>query len=265
MKKYFVIGNPIDHSLSPKLHNYWLKENKIDGIYEKIKLEAHEIKSFIQDIKQQKIIGCNVTVPFKKAVIPFLDKLSSEAEQTQSVNTIIFDSGNLVGHNTDITGFEKAIKSLNFVVKGKKIFILGAGGVVPSIIFSLNKMGVSEITVSNRTVQKAENLKNQFNNLNILNWGEIPDFDVVINATSLGLKKEEDINIDFSDIGKNKLFYDVIYNPSETSFLKEGKKLGNRSENGKLMFIYQAHEAFKIWHGIEPNVDNKTIKLIEND
>ena len=124
MKKYFVIGNPIDHSLSPKLHNYWLKENKIDGIYEKIKLEAHDIKSFIQDIKQQKIIGCNVTVPFKKAVIPFLDKLSSEAEQTQSVNTIIFDSGNLVGHNTDITGFEKAIKSLNFVVKGKKIFIL---------------------------------------------------------------------------------------------------------------------------------------------
>ena len=206
-----------------------------------------------------------MTVPFKKAVIPFLDKLSSEAEQTQSVNTIIFDSGNLVGHNTDITGFQKAIKSLNFVVKGKKIFILGAGGVVPSIIFSLNKMGVSEITVSNRTLQKAENLKNQFNNLNILNWGEIPDFDVVINATSLGLKKEEDISIDFSNIGKNKLFYDVIYNPSETSFLKEGKKLGNRSENGKLMFIYQAHEAFKIWHGIEPNVDSKTIKLIEND
>ena len=265
MKKYFVIGNPIDHSLSPKLHNHWLKENKIDGIYEKIKLEVNEIKNFIQDIKQKKIMGCNVTVPFKKAVIPFLDKLSSEAEQTQSVNTIIFDNGNLVGHNTDITGFEKAIKSLNFVVKGKKIFILGAGGVVPSIIFSLNKMEVSEITVSNRTLQKAENLKNQFNNLSILNWGEVPDFDVIINATSLGLKKEEDINIDFSNIGKNKLFYDVIYNPSETSFLKEGKKLGNRSENGKLMFIYQAHEAFKIWHGIEPNVDSKTIKLIEND
>ena len=265
MKKYFVIGNPIDHSLSPKLHNHWLKENNIDGIYEKIKLEVDEIKSFIQDIKQQKIIGCNVTVPFKKKVIPFLDKLSSEAEQTRSVNTVIFDNGNLVGHNTDIAGFEKAIKSLNFVLKDKKIFILGAGGVVPSIIFSLNRMDVSFITVSNRTLEKAENLKNQFNNLNILNWGEIPDFDVVINATSLGLKKKEDLNIDFSNVGDNKLFYDVIYNPSETSFLKEGKKLGNRSENGKLMFIYQAQEAFKIWHGIEPDVDSKTIKLIEND
>ena len=265
MKKYFVIGNPIDHSLSPKLHNHWLKENKIDAVYDKKKIDENDLENIITKLKKKQINGINVTVPFKKIVIPYLDKLSLEAEQTQSVNTIIFSNDKLIGHNTDILGFEKAIKNLNFVVKGKKIFILGAGGVVPSIIFSLNKMEVSEITISNRTLQKAENLKNQFNNLNILNWGEIPDFDVVINATSLGLKKEEDISIDFSNIGKNKLFYDVIYNPSETSFLKEGKKLGNRSENGKLMFIYQAHEAFKIWHGIEPNVDSKTIKLIEND
>ena len=135
MKKYLVIGNPIDHSLSPKLQNRWLKENNIDATYDKIKLEVHEIKKFIQEIKEQKVAGCNVAVPFKKTVIPFLDKLSPEAEQTQSVNTITYDSGNLVGHNTDKTGFEKAIKSLNFAVKGKNIFILGAGGVVPSIIF----------------------------------------------------------------------------------------------------------------------------------
>ena len=134
-----------------------------------------------------------------------------------------------------------------------------------SIIFSLNKMGVSEITVSNRTLQKAENLKTEFNNLNILNWGEIPDFDVVINATSLGLKKEEDINIDFSNIGKNKLFYDVIYNPTETNFLKKGKQLGNIIENGEKMFIYQASEAFKLWHGIEPKVNAEIFKLLKND
>ena len=109
----------------------------------KLKLEENEIKNFIQDIKEQKIAGCNVTVPFKKAVIPYLDKLSPEAEQTQSVNTITFDNGNLVGHNTDIVGFDKAIKNLNFNMKGKKILILGAGGVVPSIIFALKKMNVS--------------------------------------------------------------------------------------------------------------------------
>ena len=94
MKKYLVIGNPIDHSLSPKLQNWWLKENNIDATYGKIKLENHEIKKFIQEIKEQKIAGCNVTVPFKKKVIPFLDKLSPEAEKTQSVNTIVFENNN---------------------------------------------------------------------------------------------------------------------------------------------------------------------------
>ena len=159
MKKFFVIGNPIDHSLSPKLQNHWLKENDIDATYDKIKLENSQIKDFIQDIKNQKVAGCNVTVPFKKTVIPFLDKLSLEAEQTQSVNTITFDNGDLVGHNTDIAGFSTAIKNLNFNIKGKKILILGAGGVVPSIIFALKNMYVQEIIISNRTKEKAENLR----------------------------------------------------------------------------------------------------------
>ena len=259
MKKYFVIGNPISHSLSPKLHNFWLKQKNINAIYEKIKLEENEIENFIFKIKNQEINGCNVTVPFKKTVIPFLDKLSSDAEQTQSVNTISFHNGNLIGHNTDIIGFRKAINNLNYNVKNKKIFILGAGGVVPSIIFALNKMEAFKITVSNRTKQKAENLKFQFNEINIVNWGEVPDFDMIINATSLGLKNET-VNLNTSNIGDDKLFYDVIYNPSETNFLKEGKKSGSQIENGKLMFVYQAFEAFKLWHKIEPSVDNKTFR-----
>ena len=264
MKKYLVIGNPIGHSLSPKLQNYWLKQNNIKAVYDKIKLEEKEIEGIIQDIKKQKIAGCNVTVPFKKKVIPFLDKLSIQAEQTQSVNTIIFENGNLIGHNTDTFGFDKAIKSLNFNMKGKKVLILGAGGVVPSIVFANKKMGVSEISISNRTKQKAENLKILFKELNILEWGNIINFDVVINATSLGLNNEK-INLDFSKVGKNKLFYDVIYNPAETNFLKEGKKLGNITENGATMFIYQASEAFKLWHGIEPEVNFETLKLLKND
>ena len=264
MKKYLVIGNPIDHSLSPKLQNYWLKQNNIDAVYDKTKLEENKIEEIIEDIKKQKIIGCNVTVPFKKKVIPFLDKLSIQAEQTQSVNTIIFEKGNLIGHNTDIVGFDKAIKSLDFNMKGKKVLILGAGGVVPSIIFAIKEMGVSEIIISNRTKQKAESLKILFKNLNILEWGNLTDFDVVINATSLGLNNEK-INLDFSKVGKNKLFYDVIYNPAETNFLKEGKKLGNIAENGGKMFIYQALEAFKLWHGIEPEVNYEIFKLLKND
>ena len=264
MKNFLVIGNPINHSLSPILHNTWLKANNINAFYDKQKLEENEIKNFIQKIKQKKIAGANVTVPFKKKVIPFLDKLSFEAEKTQSVNTIVFENNNLVGHNTDVIGFTRAINDLNFNTKGSKIFILGAGGVVPSIIFALNKMEVSQITISNRTKEKAENLKIQFNNLKIVDWGTLQDFDMIINATSLGLNKEE-ISLDFTSIGNGKLFYDVIYNPSETNFLKEGRKLGNKVENGKLMFLYQAFEAFKLWHGIEPQINENTMKLLQND
>ena len=264
MKKYFVIGNPINHSLSPKLHNHWLKENKIDAVYEKIKIDENDLKNVIAKCKEKKINGINVTVPFKKKVIPYLDELSVEAEQTQSVNTIVFKEGGLIGHNTDIVGFEKGIKALNFNMKDKKILILGAGGVVPSLVFALKKMNVSEISISNRTKQRAENLKNLFKNLKILEWGNMSDFDVVINATSLGLNNEK-INLNFSKAGKNKLFYDVIYNPTETNFLKEGKELGNKTENGSKMFIYQASEAFKLWHGIEPKVNFETLKLLKND
>ena len=264
MEKYFVIGKPINHSLSPKLHNYWLKENNIDAIYDKKKIDEKDLQNIILEVKEKKIKGINVTVPFKKAVIPYLDKLSPEAEQTQSVNTIILTKDTLVGYNTDIPGFTKAIKDLNFNIEGKKIFILGAGGVVPSIIFALNKMNVSEIIISNRTRQKADDLKSQFTSINVINWGNIPKFDMIINATSLGLNNEP-INLNFSDVGDNKLFYDVIYNPSETNFLKEGKRLGNRSENGKLMFVYQAFEAFKLWHGVEPEINKDVIKLLDND
>ena len=264
MKKYFVIGNPIKHSLSPKLHNYWLVQNKIHAVYEKIKLEENEIEKFILKIKNQEINGCNVTIPFKQKVIPFLDKLSSEAKYTQSVNTICFENGELIGHNTDISGFQKAINNLNYKVKDKKIFILGAGGVVPSIIYALNKMEAYKITVSNRTYKKAEKLKSQFNQINTVEWGEVPDFDMIINATSLGLNNEN-IDLNFPNQEKTKLFYDVIYNPNETKFLTEAKKLGHKIENGKLMFIYQALEAFKLWHKIEPNINIEILKLLEND
>ena len=147
MKKYLVIGNPIDHSLSPKLHNYWIKNNNINAIYEKKKLDGNEIKNLILEIKKKKLDGINVTVPFKKTVIPYVDRLSLEAERTQSVNTIYLDKDKVVGHNTDVSGFELGIKNSKFEVKGKKILILGAGGVVSSIIFALNKMKASEITI----------------------------------------------------------------------------------------------------------------------
>ena len=263
MKKYLVIGNPIKHSLSPELHNHWIKQNNINAIYEKEKLNNDELENLILDIKKEKIHGVNITTPFKNAVITHLDELSDEAKKTQSVNTIFLKNKKVVGHNTDIEGFIMAIKKINFNFDNKKIFILGAGGVVPSIIYASMKMGSSEIIISNRTKNKAKKLKNIFENIKIVNWGDMPNFDVVINATSIGLNKNDKINLDFSKIGKNKLFYDVIYNPNPTEFLQTAKKLGNKYENGKLMFIYQAFLAFKLWHSVEPLISNETIKLLD--
>ena len=128
MKKYLVVGNPIEHSLSPQLHNYWIKSNNIDAIYDKKKLEENDLKNLVFNVKEKKIHGINVTVPFKKAIIPYLDKLTIESENTQSVNTIYLDNNNVIGHNTDIDGFELSIKKLRFNLLNKKVFILGAGG-----------------------------------------------------------------------------------------------------------------------------------------
>ena len=263
MKKFLVIGNPIEHSLSPRLHNYWIKNNGIDAIYEKTKLDENELENIVLQIKQKKIYGANITVPFKKAIISFLDELTTEADSTQSVNTLFLKDNKVIGHNTDIIGFETSIKKSKFNILNKEVLILGAGGVVPSIIFALNKMKVSKITISNRTREKAENLKKLFKNIKIIDWGEVPNSDMIINATSIGLKKEDHIILDFSLTSKNSLFYDVIYNPKETNFLKTGKKMGNMTLNGKLMFIYQALSAFNVWHGIEPNVNEDVIKLLD--
>ena len=263
MKKFLVIGNPIDHSLSPKLHNYWIKKNNIEAIYEKQKLEESDLENLISQVREKKICGINVTVPFKKTIIPFLNELTPEAEQTHSVNTIYFKNNNVIGHNTDIGGFEMSIYKSNINLTNKKILILGAGGVVSSIIYALKKMNVSEITLSNRTREKAENLKSIFNNLNIIKWGEVSNFDMIINATSLGLNKNDEINLNYSSIHKNKLFYDVIYNPKETEFLRTGKNLGNITINGKLMFVYQAFLAFKIWHKLKPDINEEVLKLLD--
>jgi len=263
MKKYLVIGNPIEHSLSPLLHNYWIKKKNLQAEYEKQKINNSQLKDLIDKIKRKEINGINVTVPFKKDIIPFLEKLSPEAESTQSVNTIYLDNNIVVGHNTDIRGFELAIKDTKYDVKGKNVFILGAGGVVPSIIYALNNMKAFSITITNRTQSKAENLKNLFKNLKIISWGKLPDFDMIINATSIGLNNKDQINLDFSVLNKNKFFFDVIYNPKETNFLNTAKSLGNDTENGKKMFIYQAAEAFKIWHGIQPDINQEVDELLD--
>jgi len=262
MKKFCVIGNPIAHSQSPKLHNFWFKKNNIEAIYEKKLLEEKDIPKLIDSIRKSEINGVNITVPFKNLVIPFLDSLSSEAKKTNSVNTICIEDGKIIGHNTDIVGFELALRYINYDVKGKKALIIGAGGVSPSIILALKNMGCENIYLTNRTFEKAEKIKETFNDIIIQKWGDIPEFDIIINATSVGLNKEK-FDLEFNKFGNNRFFYDVIYNPNETSFLKEAKLSGNKTENGKMMFIYQAHQSFALWNRVLPKIDEETIEILK--
>jgi shikimate dehydrogenase len=272
MKKYLVIGNPIDHSLSPKLHNYWFKENNIEAVYEKKQVEESDIEGIISEMRNGKLDGINVTVPFKKSVIPFLDNLDDLAKKTQSVNTIYKDKSKIIGTNTDILGFELSLLQIKYEVKGKKILILGAGGVTSSIILALEQMKASTIMLSNRTKEKAENLKKIFPKLELIKWGDVKNFDIIINATSLGLKGSDKISINYDQIKSRKLFFDVIYNPRKTNFLLEAEKRGHQIENGKMMFVYQAQEAFRrwtvapdVWAGLVPAINKKVFQLLEND
>ena len=263
MKKYLVIGNPIEHSLSPLIHNFWIKKNNINASYDKKLVKQSEIQKLILDLREEKIHGLNITVPFKKTIIQFVDILSDEAKESQSVNTVYKYKDKIIGENTDIEGFKIGLETTNHIIKNKKALILGAGGVVPSIIIALKKLKISKIYLSNRTELKAQEIKKLFSDIEVLDWGKIIDFDIIINATSIGLKEEDEINIDYKNISKNKIFYDVVYNPQETSFLRKAKRFGAEIENGKMMFIYQAQKAFFIWHKILPRVDSETINLLD--
>ena len=273
MKKYLVIGNPIGHSLSPLLHNYWMKKYCLsDSIYEKRKIEEKDLKNIVKEIREDKITGVNVTVPFKKLIIPFLDKLDFTAKKTESVNTLFKVKNKVVGYNTDREGFALTMRELfpapddktPAVAQRKNIFILGAGGVTSSIIDALQHEK-AKIFLSNRTKKKAEELKKKYREVEVLDWGKRPTIcDIVINTTSIGLTKDEKINIDFSDCSgdKHKLFYDLIYNPKETNFLKEARLRGNNTMNGQRMFLNQAKYAFNLWTNITPEIDDEVIKLL---
>ena len=262
MKKYFVIGNPISHSLSPKLHNFWFRKHNLNAKYEKLLSEKDNLNKIVQKVKTGEISGLNVTVPYKQLIIPYLEKLSPEAQNTQSVNTVYLENNKLVGHNTDIAGFELAIRHIKFDVSNKNVLILGAGGVVPSVISALKNLNTKNIFLMNRTKEKAQKIKEKLEYIEVVDWGDIRDFDMIINATSLGLNKEDDLGLNFESIKKKILFYDLIYNPEETKFLKSARQMMHIVENGKMMFIYQAHQSFTLWHKVMPNIDKETITIV---
>ena len=274
MKKllFGIIGNPISHSLSPILHNYWFKKYKINAEYKLFKTEDNEIKKVIDRVKKKDIAGLNVTLPFKKSVIPFLTKIINDANETHSVNTIFLDKeDNLIGENTDVFGFQAGyLQTLsNQDKKNKKALIIGAGGVAPSIILALVKSKIDNISLVNRTYEKSLFLKRKFNMINIVEWNnfynKINDFDIVINATSLGLLGGEEFKFELPKISKKLIYIDTIYNPPQTKMISNFKSQKIKTFNGLNMFIYQGQKSFYFWNKINPEVDETLIKLLETN
>ena len=277
MKKYIVIGNPIEHSLSPSIHNYWMKKySLLDSIYEKKKVEKKDLDNIVNQVRNNEIKGVNVTVPFKKEIIPLLDDLKGDAQLTQSVNTLFKVNNKVCGYNTDTGGFKKSLQD-NFIdYENKNIFILGAGGVTPSVVEAFVETA-NKIYITSRTKEKAKELKKLGNistallgrkkeTIEAIDWGDKPPIcDIVINTTSVGLTKDENLNLNFENYKNNKniLFYDLIYNPKETNFLKDAKLRNNKTMNGKKMFLGQAQIAFKIWTNICPEIDDEVIRLLD--
>ena len=268
MKKNFgIIGNPIKHSLSPLLHNYWFKKYNIDATYSIIEASEKDLPDIINKIRDKSLNGINVTLPYKQKIINNIDKIINDAEMTGSVNTLFLDSGSLIiGENTDVFGLQAAyLKELDNCLN-KKTLVIGAGGVSPSVILSLQKSGIKNISIINRTHEKCLFLKKKFNYLNILSWNdlqsEISKYDIIINATSLGLKNGQDFDIDFSKCKDDTIYIDTIYNPLKTKTFKYLEEKGIKVFNGLEMFIYQGQKSFYLWNKINPEIDDELINLL---
>ena len=211
--------------------------------------------------------GINITLPYKQQIVPYVDILVNDAEVTRSINTIYLDDkGTLIGENTDVFGLQAAyLKEVNNITK-KSALVIGAGGVSPSVILSLEKSGVKNISITNRTEEKCIFLKKKFKFLKIISWlnikKELRNYDIIINATSLGLKNGQDFNFTFDKIKDDSIFIDTIYNPLETKTLKYLKDRNIKVFNGLDMFIYQGQKAFYLWNKVNPEIDQTLIELL---
>ena len=270
MKKFFgIIGNPIKHSLSPVLHKYWFKKYDINADYSILEATDKDLPDIIRKIKEGDYSGINVTLPFKQKIINHIDKVINDAELTGSVNTVLLDNDKtIIGENTDVYGLQAAYLKEIDDSSNKKALVIGAGGVSPSVILSIKKSGIRNISITNRTNEKCIFLKKKFNFLNIISWGDlkikIKNFDLIVNATSLGLKNGDDFNFNFSNTKNEAIYIDTIYNPLETKTFKYLKEEGRRVFNGLDMFIYQGQKSFYLWNKINPEIDDELVELLNS-
>lgn len=261
---YGLIGCPVEHSMSPAIHNDAFKERGIDGYYHAFHVEPDQLSESVQALKVLGVKGFNVTIPHKISIIPYLDELDETAKIVGAVNTVVNENGRLVGHNTDGNGY---IQSLTEVlikpITEQKILIIGAGGAARGIYFTLAHQGCQEIDLTNRTVSRAEELIKECpfeNSSRALSFKhaeiQLESYDIIIQTTALGLHPNIDSKpLSLKNAKKSAVVSDIVYNPIKTSFLKEADELGLTIHNGVGMFVHQAALAFHLWTDQVPSVE----------
>ena len=267
----FVIGKPIKHSLSPLIHNYWINKYGLGLEYKKMEVERESLPSLIENVRDKKITGLNITLPYKKDIISYIDEVSYSAKDIGAINTVFLREKKVYGENTDGIGFTRALeKKTKFNFSNKSIYILGAGGASYGIISELIGKKVAKIYVTNRTKQKTIQLikhfktKNKEIKLEFVEWKDLApnsDVDLIINTTSFGMKDNECIKINMNNLRDTLIFVDIIYSPKETELLKLFKKEGFVCMNGLNMLIEQAAVSFELWFNISLN--NKDIEEVK--
>tara|TARA_R110002073_G_scaffold66699_9_gene166446 strand:+ start:2039 stop:2884 length:846 start_codon:yes stop_codon:yes gene_type:complete len=259
-----VVGDPISHSLSPKLHRYWLRKYGVTGDYAAFHVAKNELADFIARLKSNKIEGVNLTVPHKESAMALVDELDASAKKIGAVNTIYFDErGKMIGANTDGYGFLKHLKQTtqSWAAEKGPVTIIGAGGAARAVIISLLDEGVPEIRLVNRTLERATSLANEIadSRIKVIPWRDREDAllnaELLVNVTTLGMTGQPALELSLDNLPIKATVYDIVYSPLETDLLKRARERGNETVDGLGMLLHQAVPGFKAWFGVMPEVD----------
>jgi shikimate dehydrogenase len=265
-----VLGHPINHSKSPKLHNYWLSLFNIDGYYIPLDIDPRNFENSIRALSGLGFVGANVTIPYKEKVLKIADKISDRAAIIGAANTLTFlQDGSIYADNTDGYGFLQNIKcKYNDWTAGEGTSVVfGAGGASRAILGALIEDGANEVILANRTRSRADQLRSDFGaKIKVVDWMKVQNYlsdaSTVINATSLGMDGKADLPIPLQGLNKNTLVTDIVYTPLNTPLLENAAKRGCRTVDGLGMLIHQAIPGFERWFGVKPDVSEKLRELL---
>ncbi len=257
-----IIGSPLNQSLSPFLHNYWINQYKISSYY--LPLPIKNISNIKVSLKTLNFLGLNVTIPYKKKIIKHLDSIDKSAKTTNAVNTLLFKNNKMKGYNTDIIGFKKGLSNKDWN-KNRPVIVFGAGGAAEAVVYFLKSENIKNIIIINRTKSNAAKIIKRYKNIKYdykMN-DYMKEAGLIINTTSLGMLGYPDLKVKLNKINKEAIIYDIVYNPINTKLIKNAKKYNLTNITGLEMFIEQARASFSIWFNIQPEINNKLITSIK--